>query len=109
MSRKERIEAMLVDDPQDSFLRYGLAMELIKEDATDRALDLFQGLMNDSPPYIPAFLMAAQQRVQLEQIDQARRVLREGIEAARLQNESHAAGEMADLLANLGSYGEPGS
>lgn len=106
MSRKERIEAMLVDDPQDSFLRYGLAMELIKEDAIDRALELFAGLMSDSPPYVPAFLMAAQQWVQLEKIEQARGVLREGIEAARVQNESHAAGEMADLLANLGSYGE---
>ena len=106
MSRRERIEAMLVDDPQDAFLRYGLAMELVKEGDVERALELFGGLMNDTPPYVPSFLMAAQQQVQRNHIDEARRVLRDGIEIARAQNESHAAGEMADLLSNLGSHGE---
>ena len=108
MSRRERIEAMLVDDPQDAFLRYGLAMELVKEGDVERALELFGGLMNDTPPYVPAFLMAAQQQGQRNHIDEARRVLRNGIEVARAQNESHAAGEMAELLSNLGSHGEAG-
>ena len=31
MSRREKIEAMLVDEPRDVFLRYSLAMELDKE------------------------------------------------------------------------------
>ena len=33
MSRREKIEAMLADEPGDSFLRYSLAMELDKEAA----------------------------------------------------------------------------
>ncbi len=31
MSRREQIEAMLRDEPNDLFLRYGLAMEYRKE------------------------------------------------------------------------------
>jgi hypothetical protein len=31
MSRREKIEAMLAEEPQDVFLRYSLAMELDKE------------------------------------------------------------------------------
>ena len=31
MSRREKIEAMLAEDPGDTFLRYSLAMELDKE------------------------------------------------------------------------------
>jgi len=34
-SRREKIEAMLADDPSDTFLRYSLAMELDKENEHD--------------------------------------------------------------------------
>lgn len=97
---------MLADEPQDAFLRYSLAMEVSKVGEHERAQELYQGLMQDQPPYIPAFLMAAQLFVQLDEIESARGVLRTGIEAAREQGEAHAAGEMADLLASLGSYGD---
>ena len=57
-SRREKIEAMLVDDPKDNMLRYMLAMELEKAAEHDRSLELFAGLMAESPPHVPAFLMA---------------------------------------------------
>jgi len=97
---------MLTSDPKDSMLRYMLAMELDKSDEHDRSLELFAGLMADSPPHVPAFLMAGQQLVKLNRIDEARTTMREGIEAARTQGNSHAAGEMAEFLAELGSAGE---
>ena len=50
--------------------------------------------------------MAGQQLLNLNRIDEARTALREGIEAARTQGNSHAAGEMAEFLAELGSAGE---
>ncbi|NIL98505.1 MAG: hypothetical protein GTO53_11465 [Planctomycetales bacterium] len=105
-SRREKIEAMLAEDPQDCFLQYSLALELQKEDRCDQSLQYFQRLMDHSPPYVPAFLMAGQLLVQLQQIHHARQVLRTGIEAARQQGETHAAGEMSELLAQLGSLGE---
>jgi predicted Zn-dependent protease len=104
-TRREKIEAMLVDDPQDNMLRYMLAMELDKAAEHDRSLELFAGLMAETPPHVPAFLMAGQQLTKLNRIDEARTTLREGIEAARTQGDSHAAGEMAEFLAQLGSMG----
>jgi predicted Zn-dependent protease len=105
-SRREKIEAMLAEDPQDTFLRYSLAMELDKEGAHEESQRQFRELMRQTPPYVPAFFMAAQQAARLGQINQARTVLREGIEAARLQGDSHAAGEMSEFLTSLGSRGE---
>lgn len=105
-SRREKIEAMLADDPRDAFLRYSLALELKNENDHERSLSLLGELMNDDPPYVPAFLMAGQQLTQLERIDEARAVLREGIEQARTQDNAHAAGEMGELLAGLGQHGE---
>ncbi len=105
-TRREKIEAMLVGDPEDIFLRYSLAMELDKEGDNQASLERFGELCRETPPYIPAFFMAGQQLVRLDRLEEARTVLRDGIEAARSQGDSHAAGEMSEFLASLGSYGE---
>jgi predicted Zn-dependent protease len=105
-SRRQKIEAMLADDPQDTFLRYSLAMELDKEGEHKESQRQFGELMRHSPPYVPAFFMAAQQAARLGQTNEARTMLRDGIEAARAQGDSHAAGEMSEFLASLGSRGE---
>jgi tetratricopeptide (TPR) repeat protein len=105
-TRREKIEAMLADDPSDTFLRYSLALEFEKEGQHDRSLTEFGGLMTADPPYVPAFFMAAQQLARLDRINEARAALRDGIEQARAAGNSHAAGEMSEFLASLGALGE---
>ncbi|MBX7167888.1 MAG: hypothetical protein K1X74_16260 [Pirellulales bacterium] len=101
MSRRQRIEAMLADDPHDAFLRYSLALELDKEGNHERSLEILSGLMADSPPYVPAFLMAGQRLIALARAAEARAALQQGIEAAQREGNHHAAGEMSGLLASL--------
>ena len=106
MSRKEKIVAMLADDPTDTFLRYSLAMELRSEGDHTASLERLAELTKDQPPYVPAFFMAAQQLVDLDRIDEARTQLRDGIDQARIQGDAHAAAEMSELLMSLGDRGE---
>lgn len=101
MSRREKIEAMLADDPGDAFLRYSLAMELDKEGDHDASLKKFAELARDNPLYVPAFFMAGQQLVRIGRIEEAREILRRGIAAAQTQDDQHAAGEMTAFLASL--------
>ena len=105
MTRREKLEALLADDPGDVFLRYGLALELDKEGDHEASLDRLRDLQAHDPPYVPAFFMAAQQLVRLSRIEEARSALREGIEEARRQGNAHAAGEMSELLSSLGELG----
>jgi thioredoxin-like negative regulator of GroEL len=105
-SRRARIEAMLAEEPDDVFLRYSLAMELDKEGDHERSLAGLRELMGQEQPYVPAFFMAGQQLARLGRVGEARDALRAGIEQARRQGDHHAAGEMSDLLANLGHRGE---
>ncbi|NOZ40408.1 MAG: hypothetical protein GXP24_09300 [Planctomycetes bacterium] len=105
-TRREKIEAMLVDDPTDTFLRYSLAMELDKEGENDSSLEKLSELTQDEMPYIPAFFMGGQQLARLDRLAEARAVLRQGIEQARVQGDSHAAGEMSEFLTSLGELGE---
>ncbi len=103
-TRREKIEAMLADEPGDTFLRYSLAMELDKEGANDSSLEKLAELTRDQPPYVPAFFMAGQQLVRLNRVSEARTILCNGIEAARQQNDAHAAGEMSEFLSSLGDH-----
>src|SRR5690606_26852496 len=92
-SRREKIEAMLADEPGDIFLRYSLAMELEKSGEHEASLGQLRGLMAESPPYVPAFFRAGQQLASLDRVEEARTALREGIEQARVRGDAHAAGE----------------
>jgi tetratricopeptide (TPR) repeat protein len=105
-TRREKFEAMLATEPNDQFLRYALAMEYEKEGDHERSLEFLRGLMSDEPPHVPSFFMAGQQLTKQDRIAEARDVLRVGIEQARQQGNSHAAGEMSEFLAGLGSLGE---
>lgn len=104
-SRRTKIESMLKDDPGDVFLRYSLALELESAGEWEAGLEILEQLARETPPYVPAFHMAGQHLVKHGRIDDARRALRQGIDAARSAGESHAAAEMAELLTSLGSAG----
>lgn len=106
MSRLEQIQALLAQTPQDTFLRYALAMEFRSQGQSDAAVETFQTLMQQVPPYVPAYFMCGQALAETGQVDRARAVLREGIERARSQGDLHAAGEMSEFLAELGQFGE---
>ena len=101
-TRRQRIEAMLQDEPHDVFLRYSLAMEMSGAGETEAALEIFNTLCKEEPPHVPAFFRSAQILVDEQQIESARGFLRDGIDQARQQGDQHAAAEMSELLADLG-------
>ena len=101
VTRRQKLEAMLLASPNDQMLRYMLAMELDKEAEHNRSLELFGSLMNEAPPYVPAFLMAGQLLARLERLEEARSTYRTGILEAERQGNNHAAGEMNGFLQSL--------
>lgn len=100
-SRLKKLEDMFAADPQDTMVRYMLALEVEKTDDHDRSLELLSGLMADEPAYVPAFLMAGQQLARLGRISEARETYGNGIKQAQLRNDDHAAGEMTQFMAEL--------
>ena len=106
MSRLEKLQALLAEDPGDLFLRYAIGMELKGQELHAGALQAFAELTREQPPHVPSFFMAAQVCVAQESIAAARTWLRDGIEEARRQGDLHAAGEMSEFLASLGALGE---
>jgi thioredoxin-like negative regulator of GroEL len=95
-----QLEALLADDPTDTFLRYGLAMEYVSAGDDSTAADHLLRLAAEAS-YVPAFLQAGQVLARLNRFEEACGVLRRGVAAARAQGDTHAEGEMAGLLSSL--------
>lgn len=101
-TRKEQIEEMLRQDPDDSFLRYGLAMEHLSAGDDQAGVECLRELMRRDARYVPAYLQAGQALLRLGEEDEARDVLRAGIAVADQVGDAHAAGEMTGFLQAIG-------
>ena len=102
-ARMQQIEAMLAEDPDDAFLRYGLAMEHASAGDDATSVEVLRDLISRGAanPYIPAFLMAGQALVRLDRVEEACAMLRHGIAAAAKAGDTHAQGEMQGLLDSI--------
>ena len=99
-TRRQALEEMLAEDPNDEFLRYGLGMEYVSTGDLEAAVRVFRDLiaLNPAKPYIPAIQMAAQSLVKLGRRNEVIALLKQGIEEARKQNLLHPMEEMQALL-----------
>ncbi len=100
-ARREQIEKMLAQDPQDAFLLYALAMEWISENQVEKALDQLQQLLAMHVDYVPAYLQAGQLLAQMARTSEAVHLLEQGMQQARIQNDLHAFEEMELLRQSL--------
>lgn len=101
MDRTRALEEILAQDPNNVLARYGLAMEYANSGQTDRALEEFRALLSGNPDYPAAYFMSAQTLVKANRLDEARKMLVNGIAAAERIRDSHAASEMQGMLAEL--------
>ncbi len=101
MSRLEQLRVMLKAEPDDVFLNFGIAMELVKEASFDDALAVFDRVIGLDADYPPGFFQKARALAQIDRVDDAKQALSEGIEAARRAGDAHAEGEMNEMLSSL--------
>ena len=97
------LNEILSQNPNDAFARYGLAMEHSKAGEVERALEEFGKLLSIHLDYTAGYFMAAQTLVTANRVDEARKMLVDGISSARRTNNTHAQSEMTALLDELRS------
>jgi predicted Zn-dependent protease len=95
-----KLEALLAQAPTDPFLRYSLALEILKTDPAD-GLARLRSLAAESPDYHPACFQLGQTLARTGEVDEACRWLDQGIAAATRQGDAKAAREMQELRLSL--------
>ncbi len=100
-SRREQIQTMLAEEPNDPELRYMLAMDYVGTGDDAEAVRCFAELIQVAPEYPPAYHQGGRALQRLNRLAEARTMLSEGIPVAQRQGNHHAAGEMSELLQSI--------
>ena len=101
-SRLDVLKNMVAQDPGNSFVRYGLAMEYRNAGDLEGSVREFRAVMAANPDYAPAYFHGGQTLERLGRIEEARQMYRDGIDAASRAGDQHARSEMQGALDLLG-------
>ena len=101
MDRIALLNEVLLQNPADAFARYGLALEYSNAGEVEQALKEFGRLLATNPDYTAGYFMAAQTLAKAERMEEARKMLADGIASAKKTGNSHARSEMESMLAEL--------
>jgi predicted Zn-dependent protease len=102
MDRVAMLTEILSQNPSDAFARYGLALEYSNTGNVDRALEEFSKLLDAHPDYTAGYFMAAQALARAERVEDAKKMLTDGIASAKRTGNTHAQSEMEGMLNDLG-------
>jgi len=100
-SRREVLEQFVADKPADAFARYGLALECVKLGDDSAATGHFHKLLESNPEYVAGYFQFGQLLGRLGRLDEARKLLSDGIVVAQRTGDVHARDEMQAALTLL--------
>ena len=96
------LEASLAEDPTDAFLRYGLALQCLRDGDVAEGRERLIALIENQPDdQIAAYQQLGQSYMEAGESDSARSTFETGIAKARKRGDWHAAEEMGGFLASL--------
>jgi tetratricopeptide (TPR) repeat protein len=101
-NRLEVLKNMVAQSPNDSFARYGLAMEYANTGDLERAIEEYRALLAVNPNYSAAYYHGGQTLAKLGRPEEARALYRQGIEATTHIGDLHTRSEIQAALDLLG-------
>lgn len=101
-NRLDVLQNMVAQNPNDSFSRYGLAMEYANSGDLERAIQEYRALLAVNPSYSAAYYHGGQTLEKLGRREEARALYRQGIEAATRIGDLHTRSEIQAALDLLG-------
>lgn len=100
-TRLELLKRYMIEDPEDSFLRYAIALELIAVNNYSEAYNYLEKLLIDDAEYLAAYYQAGKTAEALGQKEKAQNWYIAGIEVARRQNDRHTLQELEMALESI--------
>jgi tetratricopeptide (TPR) repeat protein len=101
-TRLEALKSMVAQNPGDSFLRYGLAMEYRNGGDLAAAMGEFRALREAHPDYAAAYFHGGQTLERMGLAGEAREWYLQGIDVTSRKGDQHARSELQTALDLLG-------
>ena len=100
IDRLKQLENMLLEQGDDPFLRYGIAMEYFGSNP-EESINLLKSLIKDHPDYLASYYPLATALDDADEIEAAVEYLRQGLALAKKEGNKKAERELSQYLENL--------
>ena len=101
MARLDDMLAFVEKDPDDSFARYAVALELRSLKRIDEAVEQLVELRRREPSYGATYYQLGELYAMSDRIDDAREAFRAGVDVARAAGDRHTQSELEVALDDL--------
>lgn len=105
-SRLDKLRAFLEENPQEPFLHYAIASELLKQGDDKGALAGFEGVLRDFPDYVGTYYHLGKLHEQLGDFDKAALTYQQGMQVAQKAGDRNTLNELRAALALITDDGE---
>ncbi len=102
MTRLEKLQEFLKNDPDDSFTKYAIGLEYRAMQDLIKAIEIFEALIISDPGYVATYYQLADCYRQMKENEKARTSYKKGIIYARAAQDLHAASELQMALDEMG-------
>jgi len=101
-SKKIRdLASSLKKNPDDSFIKFALALELLKKDDVSKARILFESILKHDPDYVGVYYHLGKLYEKTGRLQEAQQMYLDGIEIAQEQNEIRTEKELKEALESI--------
>lgn len=100
-TRMELLQRYLQEDPDDSFLRYALALEWLGAGDYQKAMWHLEEVLAADPGYLAAYYQAGITSLHLGNKTVAVHYFEKGLDVSKAQNDNHTYRELASALEQL--------
>lgn len=99
--RLAQLEELLKEDPHDSFLRYGIALEYAKKGDVPEAIARIEKLLSEKPDYLGAYYQLGQYYEVENNNEEAIAIYKRGIILAQKVGQTRTMNELREALQQL--------
>lgn len=100
-SKISRLARNVQQDPSDTFSKFALALELLKDDRVEKAQLLFEAILKQDPEYLGVYYHLGKLYQRREMFSLAKEMFTKGIELAEAKNENRTKSELSEALIQL--------
>tara|TARA_R100000541_G_scaffold874_2_gene4639 strand:- start:13366 stop:13698 length:333 start_codon:yes stop_codon:yes gene_type:complete len=100
-SKISTLAKQLKENPDDSFLKFALALELLKIDEKEKALALFKNIQANQPSYVGVYYHLGKLYEELGENNLALKCYKDGIAVTSKLKDQHSKSELQGALINL--------
>ena len=98
MNRLSQLEELLKEDPNDPFLKYGIALEHAKLGNLAEAIQRIENLLAEKPDYLGAYYQLGQYYEAVKNFDAAKNIYEKGMLLAKEKKNMKTLNELREAL-----------